>query len=90
MHMPDDEPRHDRLLFFFAAPWKDLRTSANRNPTPEFNASSLQGLIVYLLNRDRRIPGGPAHFVVAPNLITADKASRKWAESAVRRVLRCH
>jgi hypothetical protein len=75
MHMPDDEQRHDRLLLL-AVPFTDLRTSANRNPTPEFNASSLEGLIVYLLNRDRRIPGGPAHFVVAPNLITADKASR--------------
>ena len=29
-------------------------------------------------------------FVVAPNLIGADKTSRKWAESAVRSVLRCH
>ena len=29
-------------------------------------------------------------FVVAPNLISADKTSRKWAESAVRSVLRCH
>jgi hypothetical protein len=42
MHMPDDEPRHDRLLFF-AAPWKDLRTSANRNPTPEFNEALIAG-----------------------------------------------
>ena len=29
-------------------------------------------------------------FVVAPNLISADKTNRKWAESAVRSVLRCH
>ena len=29
-------------------------------------------------------------FVVAPNLIPADKTSRESAESAVRSVLRCH
>ena len=43
-----------------------------------------------LLIRDQQIPMVRRIFVVAPNLIFADKTNRKPAESAARSVRRCH
>ena len=43
-----------------------------------------------LLINNRRIPVLWRIFVVAPNLIAADKTSCRSAESAVQSVLRCH
>ncbi len=45
---------------------------------------------VRLLICDRRILGVQRIFVVAPNLVSADKTNRKSAESRVGNVLRCH
>ena len=67
----------------FVGPHDRQRRDQDRRKRPVTSRSCL------LIN-NRRIPGLWRIFVVAPNLIAADKTSCRSAESAVQSVLRCH
>ena len=67
-----------------------LTFSVCDNPVPRVELKAM-----WMRNRSReacrRIPPGRRPiFVVAPNLVSADRTSRKRTEFAVRSVLRCH
>jgi len=67
--------------------WLSMKPAARYPHQPRWPVDSSG---VRLLICDRRILGVQRIFVVAPNLVSADKTNRKSAESRVGNVLRCH